>query len=110
WAGAAYLFTRNGSSWRQQFYLKAAISGDFMAAAARYEESRATGINGDQNDNSQGTAGAVYAYAPFGIRIDAVTHRLTGDRINPIHQLQVDFTSVAGLGNWIIQGSGDLHT
>jgi hypothetical protein len=64
-AGAVYLFTRTGTTWTQQAYIKAsntderdtfgfsvAISGDTLAVGAPNEGSNATGINGDQTDNS----------------------------------------------------------
>jgi hypothetical protein len=78
-SGAAYLFTRTGTTWTQQAYIKAsntdardnfgfsvAISGDTIVAGANNEGSNATGINGNQADNSafiSGTgmgSGAVY--------------------------------------------------
>jgi len=74
-AGAAYYFVRTGSTWRQQAYLKAsnteasdyfgyvvAMSGDSVVVGAPFEESSATGVNGDQADNSAFTAGATYAF------------------------------------------------
>ena len=83
YAGAVYLFKRNGSNWSQHAYIKAtntgvdpwttlgdqfgyalAISGDgnTLAVGAPGEDSDATGINGNQNDNSAQDAGAVYVY------------------------------------------------
>jgi len=76
-AGAVYLFTRTGSTWAQQAYVKAsnaeaydefgsamALSKDgrLMAVGARGEGSAAKGINGNQNDNSALGAGAVYVF------------------------------------------------
>jgi len=76
-SGAVYVFTRSGANWNQQTYVKAsntgkgdsfgsalALSGDgnTLAAGARYEGSKATGIGGDQSDNSQSGSGAVYVY------------------------------------------------
>ena len=76
-AGAVYVFTRSGGSWSQQSYVKAsntetndffgtpvALSGDgnTLAVGASSEASNATGINGDQADNSFLFAGAVYLY------------------------------------------------
>ena len=76
-AGAVYVFTRNGGSWRQQAYLKAsnpslldnfgfavALSGDgsTLAVSANYEDSSASGIDGDQTDDSAEEAGAVYVF------------------------------------------------
>jgi len=72
-AGASYIFVRNGTTWSQQAYVKAsntdpgdffgfsvALSGDTAVAGAYFEASNATGINGDQNDNSSGGSGAAY--------------------------------------------------
>ena len=88
-SGAAYVFTRSGSTWTQQNYLKAsntdagdqfarsvAISGATVVASAIFEASNATGIDGDQSDNSAAVSGAVYVFAaapaapaaPFGIQ------------------------------------------
>jgi hypothetical protein len=75
-AGAVYVFTRDAVGvWSQQAYVKAsntdsgdffsgpaALSGDTLVVAAHLEASAATGINGDQNDNSAGNAGAVYVF------------------------------------------------
>ena len=76
-AGAAYVFDYNGSDWAQSAYLKAsnteavdlfglslALSGDgnTLAAGALREASAATGIDGDQGDNTAATSGAVYAF------------------------------------------------
>ena len=74
-AGAAYVFTRSGTTWTQQAYLKAsntgagdtfglsvAVSGDTVAVAAPSEDSNATGVNGNQFNNSASAAGAVYVF------------------------------------------------
>jgi hypothetical protein len=76
-AGAAYVFVRSGATWSQHAYLKAssadagdefgsgvAVSGDTMVMGAPYEDSNATGVNGDQADNSVSGAGAMYAFVP----------------------------------------------
>jgi len=76
-AGAAYVYSRSGSTWQQQAYVKAsnpdaydyfassiALSGDgkTLAVGSPGEDSSATGIGGDQtNDNAQ-DSGAVYLY------------------------------------------------
>jgi len=80
-SGAVYLFTRNGSSWSQQAYVKAsnaeagdafgrhvALSGDgsTLAVSAPWETSAAVGIDGNQGDNSVTTAGAVYIFTRNG--------------------------------------------
>jgi FG-GAP repeat protein len=74
-AGAAYVFVRSGTTWSQQAYLKAsntetgddfgfsvAVSGDTIVVGAWGEDSNATGVNGNQNDNSLGQAGAAYTF------------------------------------------------
>ena len=72
-SGAAYVFVRTGSTWTQQAYLKAsnpgagdffgvsvAISGDAVVVGAFEEDSAATGVNGNQADNSALNSGAAY--------------------------------------------------
>jgi hypothetical protein len=76
-SGAVYLFTRGGSAWSQQAYLKASnagaddnfgysvalsADGNTLAVGAPYESSNATGIGGDQSSNSASYSGAVYLY------------------------------------------------
>ncbi len=78
-AGAAYVFARNGNIWSQQAYLKAsntaafdrfgtsvAIAGNTVVVGAASEDSNATGIDGDQSNNSAPGAGAVYVFARSG--------------------------------------------
>jgi len=78
-AGAAYVFTRTGTSWSQQAYLKAsnagagknfggsvAVKGDIVAVGSRLENSNATGINGDQANNGAPDSGAVYLFTRSG--------------------------------------------
>jgi len=80
-AGAAYVFTRTGTTWSQQAYLKASNTGtndyfglklslssdgNTLAVAASHEDSYATGINGDQTDNSLASAGAAYVFTRIG--------------------------------------------
>ncbi|MGC1378571.1 MAG: hypothetical protein WA821_20235 [Anaerolineales bacterium] len=78
-AGAVYVFTRSGSAWSQQAYIKAsnaeagdhfgaavAISGDTLVVGAYGESSKASGVNGDQADNSAYEAGAAYVFTRSG--------------------------------------------
>jgi hypothetical protein len=78
-SGAAYVFVRVGNSWAQQAYLKAsntditdhfgwsvAISGDTVVVGAFHEDSNATGVDGDQADDSQGQSGAAYVFVRSG--------------------------------------------
>jgi hypothetical protein len=77
-SGAVYVFARTGTNWAQQSYIKAsntqsddrfgnaiALSGDTLAVAAFGEDSAATGIGGDQTNNSANAAGAVYVFLRF---------------------------------------------
>ena len=79
--GAAYVFTRSGETWREQAYLKSSNSdeydnfgtsvsisadGNTIAIGAYGEGSIATGINGNQDDNSEHTVGAVYVFVRRG--------------------------------------------
>jgi hypothetical protein len=76
-AGAVYVYTREDGGWRQEAYLKAsnpgqgdyfgfvvALSGDgnTLAASAVYEASGASGVGGNQQDDSAPQAGAVYVF------------------------------------------------
>ena len=78
---AVYVFTRAGESWSQQAYLQASNQygedgfgvsvdlsddGDTLAVGAKFEASGATGVGGDQNDNSKPDAGAVYVFTRTG--------------------------------------------
>src|SRR5206468_11042086 len=89
-AGAVYVFTRNGTAWTQQAYVKASNTGEAgkgdeigdgdqfgfsvalsddgntLAAGAIGEDSNASGVNGDQADNSLQSAGAVYVFTRMG--------------------------------------------
>ena len=74
-SGAAYLFEREGGIWSHTAYLKASNTdaGDFFGTAvavtdakvlvgARGEDSNATGVNGNQNDDSEVSSGAAYVF------------------------------------------------
>jgi hypothetical protein len=75
--GAVYAFVRASGVWVQQAYIKAsnsgandnfgqavalAADGDTLAVGAPAEDSVATGINGNQSDNSRGDSGAAYVF------------------------------------------------
>ncbi len=81
-SGAVYVFTRSGSSWSQQAYVKASNTGSFdrfgssvalsadgntLAVGAWGEASNATGVGGDQSDNNFAQSGAVYVFSRNGI-------------------------------------------
>ncbi|BBM04140.1 integrin [Microbulbifer sp. GL-2] len=80
-SGAVYMFARTGASWAQSAYVKASntddedffgssisLSGDgsTLAVGARREDSNATGIDGDQNNNDAPVSGAVYVFVRTG--------------------------------------------
>ncbi|MGY3570229.1 FG-GAP repeat protein [Vibrio paucivorans] len=76
-SGAVYVFRFEKENWSQQAYIKASntdegdefgyslslsADGNTLAAGTQYEESSATGINGDQTNNSAYASGAVYLF------------------------------------------------
>lgn len=80
-SGAVYVYTRDNKGWKQQAYLKASntaegaqfgnsltlsADGNLLAVGSIGEASSATGVNGNQNDNSMPGAGAVYVFARKG--------------------------------------------
>ncbi|HLG59212.1 MAG TPA: FG-GAP repeat protein [Vicinamibacterales bacterium] len=89
-AGAVYMFTRTGTRWTQQAYIKASNTGEAgtedkfgdgdqfgvsltlsddgrtLAVGAISEDGASPGINGNQADNSATSAGAVYVYSRAG--------------------------------------------
>jgi hypothetical protein len=78
-SGATYVYRRSGTTWAQEAYIKAsntesddyfgdsvALWGDTLAVGARFEASGATGINGNQDDESSPGSGAVYVYQRSG--------------------------------------------
>ncbi|MES2583760.1 MAG: FG-GAP repeat protein, partial [Pseudomonadota bacterium] len=81
-SGAVYVFTRTGVTWAQQAYVKAsntetsdqfgysvALSGDgnTLVVGAYGEGSNATGISGNQSNNSALGAGAAYVFTRTGV-------------------------------------------
>jgi len=82
-AGAAYVFTRTGTTWSFQYYLKSnnadstdyfglnvAVHGDTVAVGVPFEDSnQATITNGTSSsgDNTYGDSGAVYIFARSGV-------------------------------------------
>ena len=76
-SGAVYVFTRSGTTWTQQAYVKASNSaggdgfggsvslssdGNTLAVGSWLEDSSATGSGGDQTNNAVSASGAVYLY------------------------------------------------
>jgi hypothetical protein len=129
-SGAAYVFVRNGAAWTQQAYFKAsntesndefgrnavAISGNTAIVGAWHEDSNATGINGNQSNNSAADAGAAYVFT-LGETLEFVTsvspaapprsdagwvgmHLAVGDA--PL--------VVSALGRYCVAGNSQAHT
>ncbi|MBA3471087.1 MAG: integrin [Herpetosiphonaceae bacterium] len=77
-SGAAYVFVRTGTVWSQQAYLKASnsgygdlfgsvnLDGNTIVVGSIREDSAATGVNGNQADNSSSNAGASYVFTRTG--------------------------------------------
>lgn len=74
-SGAVYVFARVGGIWREEAYLKAsnveagdgfgsgvALGADSLLVGAPFEDSAATGIGGNQEDNSAPDSGAAYVF------------------------------------------------
>lgn len=74
-SGAVFLFRRTGTTWGQEAYLKAsnteaednfgfavALGPDLLVVGSPFEDSDATGLNGNQADNSAPDKGAAYVY------------------------------------------------
>lgn len=74
-AGRAYVYNYSGGSWALQQTLTAStigsndffgyavsISGDLACVSAPFEDSNATGIGGDQSNDSASSSGAVYLF------------------------------------------------
>jgi trimeric autotransporter adhesin len=73
-SGAAYTFALAGATWMQSAYLKAAnggvgdkldyvgIGGTSVIAGAPFEDSAATGIDGDQHSEAAMDSGAAYVF------------------------------------------------
>jgi trimeric autotransporter adhesin len=74
-SGAVYVFAEEGGNWSKEAFIKSsnsdqndsfgfdvAVEGDVMIASAFLESSAASGINGDESDNSMGGASAVYVF------------------------------------------------
>ena len=74
-SGAAYIFVRDGELWRQRAYVKAsntqindrfgdavAVAGNTVIVGGWLEDSSATGVGGDQLDNTSVDSGAVYVF------------------------------------------------
>jgi hypothetical protein len=124
-SGAVYVFVRSGSTWTQQAYIKSsntetgdyfgastALSGDgnTLVVSAPSEDSDATGINGNQADNSIVTSGAVYIFKRIGITWTQQTYvKASNTSTDPWNTLLSDgfgyAIAISGDGNTLAVGS-----
>ena len=106
-SGAVYLFIRSGTVWSQQAYIKASntnggdqfggtvsLSGNTLVVGAIGEDSNATGINGDQGNNSALDSGAVYVWHISGIEDFTINAGIAGAWFNPDTTGQGQFIDV----------------
>jgi hypothetical protein len=74
-AGAAYVFVRSGTTWSEQQFIQGsntefsdefgtsvAVHGDTLLVGAPWESSIATGVGGNELDNSSTRSGAAYVF------------------------------------------------
>lgn len=74
-SGAAYVFSRTADTWAQTAFIKASnnagselfafdldVDANVIAVGAFFEDSQATGINGDETDDSATDSGAAYVF------------------------------------------------
>jgi hypothetical protein len=113
-SGAAYVFVRSGSTWSQQAYLKAsntgafdrfggsvAISGNTIVVGADWEDSAATGINGNQGSNSAANSGAAYVFVRSGTNWSQQAYL----KASNAEAYDGFGTSVAASGNTLVVGA-----
>ena len=82
-SGAAYVFVRSGTTWKQQAHLKASkpdmydrfglsvaisVSGDTVVVGAPNESGSTTGVNGNESDNGTLKSGAAYVFVRSGTK------------------------------------------
>jgi len=122
-SGAVYVFVRNGTNWSQQVYLKAsnsdreddfgfsvALSDNTLVVGALKEGSKATGVNGNQSDNSALEAGAAYVFVRDGTNWSqqAYLKASNTDALDPSLGIGDGFgASVAIFGDTIVVGAAD---
>ena len=128
-AGAVYVFTRNGTTWSQQAYIKPSNTGELgaddqfpegdqfgfslnlstdgntLAVGSIGEDSAASGINGNQNDNSAAGAGAVYIFSRSG---SVWTQQAYVKASNPVMNTMFGYSvGLSGDGNMLAASSYD---
>ncbi|MHC4959610.1 MAG: cadherin-like beta sandwich domain-containing protein [Planctomycetota bacterium] len=121
WAGAAYVYVRDaGGAWSRQAYLKAsntdgndffgasvALSGDTLAVGAPFEASDATGVDGDEGNDDEPQAGAVYLFARDASGTWSQQAYLKASNTNGGDELGIDMAlegDVLAIGAWAESG------
>jgi FG-GAP repeat len=114
-SGAVYVFTRSGTSWSQQAYVKASntdandlfgysvglsADGNTLAASAYDEDGSARQINGPQDKARRG-AGAIYVFTRSGIAWSQTAYLKasnaeTGDSLGYAIAISQDGNTIAG--------------
>ena len=117
-SGATYIFTRSGSIWSQQAYIKASntettdlfgravslsYNGNKLAVGATGEDSNSTGVNGNQTNNSTGGSGAVYLFSRSG-SVWTQTHYIKSSNPNAIDSFG-NSLEISGDGNTLVIGA-----
>jgi len=119
YSGAAYVFVRTGTNWVQQAYLKAsnteaadqfgafvAVSGGTVVIAAPYEDSNATGVNGNQSNNSAVSSGAIYVFVRTGTNWSQQAYlKASNTGVSDFFGGAPDENGVAVSGNTIVVGA-----
>jgi len=120
-AGAVYVYARTGDRWAQQAYVKASnpgqddqfgfavtlsADGNTLAVSAPYEDSAATGINGNQADNSMMNAGAVYLFSRTGSTWSQQAYIKASNTGGPEDGDQFGYSiALSGDGNTLVVGA-----
>jgi len=122
-SGAAYVFRRTGGAWAQQAYLKAsnadaedyfgtgtsvAMAGDILVVGAWAEDSNATGINGDETDNSAPDSGAAYIFSGFS-PAELASPKALMPVLQPTGPVELRFEAGTPGGRYRLQRSDDLR-
>lgn len=117
-SGAAYVFRYYAGGWVQEAYIKASntdaddrfgsalalsADGNTLAVSAPYEDSNATGINGNQSDNSNLNSGAIYLYR-FGLGVWTQQAYIKHDKTDSHQIIFGQVVDLSADGNTLVSG------
>ena len=115
-AGAVYVFVKTAGVWSQQAYIKAphpgstdrfgyalALDGDRLVVGAFQEDSDATGIDGDSNNDNATNSGAAFVFE----RTNGVWSQAAYLKASNAEPHDSFGYSVAVSGDWIAVGADD---